>query len=126
MARIAEDLITRLKAEVPLERVVAAAGVELARRGKDLVARCPFHEPDEEPSLVVTPGKGLWRCFGCGKGGTVIDWRMEISGESFRAAVESLATEYLPGAWSRGRRRRRPSPSRPRRSSAGSPAATRS
>jgi DNA primase catalytic core len=97
MARIAEDLIARLKAEVPLERVVAASGVELARRGKDLVARCPFHE-DEEPSLVVTPSKGLWRCFGCNKGGTVIDWRMEISGESFRAAVESLVAAHLPGA----------------------------
>jgi DNA primase catalytic core len=97
MARIAEDLIARLKAELPLERVVAASGVELVRRGKDLVARCPFHD-DAEPSLVVTPGKGLWRCFGCDKGGTVIDWRMEISGESFRAAVESLAAAYLPGA----------------------------
>ena len=98
MARIAEDLIARLKSEVPVERVVAAAGVELIRRGKDLVGRCPFHQPDEEPSLVVTPAKRLWRCFGCNKGGTVIDWRMEISGESFRAAVESLATEHLPGA----------------------------
>ncbi len=97
MARIAEDLIARIKAEVPLEAVVAAAGVELIRRGKDLVARCPFHSPDKEPSLVVTPGKGLWRCFGCNKGGTVIDFRMEISGESFRAAVESLAAAYLPG-----------------------------
>ena len=97
MARIADDLITRLKAEVPVERVVASSGVELLRRGKDLVGRCPFHE-DTEPSLVVTSSKGLWRCFGCNKGGTVIDWRMEISGESFRAAVESLATEHLPGA----------------------------
>ncbi len=90
MARIAEDLIARLKAEVAVEQVMAAAGVELDRRGKDLVGRCPFHE-DEEPSLVVTPSKHLWRCFGCNKGGTVIDWRMEISGESFRAAVESLS-----------------------------------
>src|SRR5581483_12504628 len=96
MARIADDLIARLKAEVPLEAVVSASGVELVRRGKDLIGRCPVHE-DEEPSLVVTPSKGLWRCFGCNKGGSLIDWRMEISGESFRAAVESLATTYLPG-----------------------------
>ena len=96
MARIPDDLIARLKSEVPVERVVAGAGVELSRRGKDLVGLCPFHE-ETEPSLVVSPAKQLWRCFGCGKGGSVIDWRMEISGEGFRAAVESLATEHLPG-----------------------------
>ena len=97
MARIADDLIARLKAEVPLERVVTAAGVSLTRRGKDLVGRCPFHSPDEDPSFVVSPDKRLFRCFGCGKAGSVIDFRMEISGESFRAAVESLAGEHLPG-----------------------------
>ena len=96
MARIPEATIERVKTEVALAEVVAASGVALARRGKDLFGRCPFHE-DAEASLSVSPGKGLWRCFGCGKGGTVIDWRMAISGESFRAAVESLAQAHLGG-----------------------------
>jgi DNA primase len=96
MPRIPDALIARLKSEVPLKKVVSAAGVELSRRGKDLVGVCPFHE-DSEPSLVVTPGKHLWRCFGCGKGGSAIDFRMALSGEGFRAAVESLVAEHLPG-----------------------------
>ena len=50
---------------------------------------CPFHE-DREPSLVVTPSKNLWHCFGCGLGGGVIDWVMKADGVSFRHAVALL------------------------------------
>ena len=56
MARIPEGEIERLKAEVSVERLVAACGIALRRAGKDLLAHCPFHE-DREASLVVTPEK---------------------------------------------------------------------
>ena len=62
MARIPESEIERLKSEISLERLVAAAGIELKRAGKDLMGRCPFHE-DNGPSLVVSPGKNLWHCL---------------------------------------------------------------
>jgi DNA primase len=94
MARIPEQEIERLKAEVSVERLVEAGGVELKRGGKDLIGRCPFHA-DETASLVVTPGKNLWHCFGCGIGGGPIDWVIKLRGISFRHAVEQLR-EGLP------------------------------
>ncbi len=58
------------------------------------MGRCPFHE-DDTASLVVTPAKNLWHCFGCGIGGGPIDWVMKSRGVSFRHAVE-LLREGLP------------------------------
>lgn len=94
MARIAESEIQRLKSEVAAERLVASSGIELKRAGKDLLGRCPFHK-DDQASLVVTPAKNLWHCFGCGAGGGPIDWVMKSQGVSFRHAVE-LLREGLP------------------------------
>jgi DNA primase catalytic core len=94
MARIPEEEIERLKSEVSVERLVEASGIELKRAGKDWLGRCPFHE-DDTASLVVTPGKNLWHCFGCGVGGGPIDWVMKKDGVSFRHAVERLR-EGLP------------------------------
>jgi hypothetical protein len=83
MPRIANAEIERLKREVLVERQVELAGVELKKSGKDKVGRCPFHE-DSTASLVVTPSKNLWHCFGCGLGGGPIDWVMKRQGVSFR------------------------------------------
>ena len=89
MARIPEAEIERLKNEVAVERLVEASGIELKKAGKDLLGRCPFHE-DDTASLVVTPAKNLWHCFGCGIGGGPIDWVIKKNGVSFRHAVELL------------------------------------
>lgn len=94
MPRIPDTEIERLKNEVSVERLVEASGIELKRGGKDLVGRCPFHE-DDTASLVVTPAKNLWHCFGCGIGGGPIDWVIKRRGVSFRHAVE-LLREGLP------------------------------
>ena len=100
MARIPDDQIQRLKQEVAVQRLVEAAGVELKKLGKDLAGRCPFHA-DDTASLIVTPAKNLWHCFGCQVGGGPIDWVMKLKGVSFRHAVEllkddtSLAAEPL-------------------------------
>lgn len=81
-----------------MERLVEAAGVELERRGKDLVGCCPFHE-DRSPSLVISPAKNLWHCLGaCQAGGSVIDWVMRWEGVSFRHAVELLRDGIAPTA----------------------------
>jgi len=89
MARTPEAEIERLKNEVSVERLVEASGIELKKAGKDLLGRCPFHE-DDTASLVVTPAKNLWHCFGCGIGGGPIDWVIKKNGVSFRHAVELL------------------------------------
>jgi hypothetical protein len=60
-----------------------------SREGKDWAGRCPFHE-DDTASLVVTPAKNLWHCFGCQSGGGPVDWVMKLKGVSFRHAVELL------------------------------------
>ena len=59
----------------------------------DLVCRCPFHEGDDTPSLVVTPGKNLFHCFACSAAGSPIDWVMRQRGVSFRRAVEWLRAQ---------------------------------
>ena len=89
MARIPETEIERLKNDVAVERLVESAGIALKKSGKDLIGTCPFHD-DGEPSLVVTPAKNLWHCFGCGAGGDAIAWVMKLRGISFRHAVELL------------------------------------
>jgi DNA primase len=94
MARIADEVLERLKAEVSLERLVEAAGVKLSKKGRDRVGRCPFHE-DDTPSLVVSPDKNLWHCLGaCQMGGSVVDWVMKSRGVSFRHAVELIKEEH--------------------------------
>ncbi len=96
MARIADEVIERLKESVSVQRLAEARGVELKRHGADLMGRCPFHD-DKTPSLVITPAKNLWHCLGaCQCGGTVIDWVMKAEGVSFRHAVELLQNDYHP------------------------------
>ncbi|MCC7311383.1 MAG: toprim domain-containing protein [Sulfuritalea sp.] len=117
MARIPEAEIERLKNEVSVERLVEASGIELKKAGKDWLGRCPFHE-DDTASLVVTPDKNLWHCFGCGVGGGPIDWVIKKNGVSFRHAVELLradpslaaCSDGAPGAVKRSRVARLPPP----------------
>lgn len=66
--------------------------VALKPAGKNYKARCPFH-PDDTPSLMVSPEKGLWHCFGCGAGGDAITFLMRIERLSFQEALAKLAQE---------------------------------
>ena len=101
MARIPEAEVQRLKDEIAVQRLIESAGIELKRVGKGLAGRCPFHE-DGEPSLIVTPAKNLWHCFGCQCGGGPIDWVMKLKGVSFRHAVELLKDDSVLAAGSVG------------------------
>jgi RHS repeat-associated protein len=89
MARIPESELERLKNEVSVQRLVESAAIALKKSGKDFIGCCPFHA-DDTASLVVTPEKNLWHCFGCGAAGGPIDWMMRHNGVSFRHAVELL------------------------------------
>lgn len=89
MPKIPEEELQRLKDEVDLLALVRARGVELKKKGEDYHGLCPFHG-DKNPSMVVTPAKGLWNCFACDAGGTVIDWVMKSEGVNFKHALELL------------------------------------
>ena len=94
MPMIPEEEIERIKRETDLGAVVRSRGVELKPQGHDLVGLCPFHE-DHEPSMRVTPGKGLWRCMSCGATGNVIQFVQRFDGVSFRHAFELLKSGKL-------------------------------
>lgn len=89
MARIPDTELERLKTDIDVQQLVERSGVELKKAGKDWLGRCPFHA-DETASLVVTPAKNLWHCFGCSAAGGPIDWVMRTQGVGFREAVELL------------------------------------
>lgn len=90
MARFPDSELERLKATTDLAALVRGAGVELQAHGEDLLGICPFHD-DHEPSLVVSPRKGLWNCLGaCRAGGSAIDWVMKLHELTFREAVVHL------------------------------------
>ncbi len=89
MARLPDEVIQKIKAEVSLLRLVESQGYQLTKQGKDYALCCPFHD-DKEPSCIITPKSNLFNCFGCGAGGSVIDWVMKTQGVSFRFACEML------------------------------------
>ena len=64
--------------------------VSLKRAGKNFLGLCPFHE-EKTPSFSVSPSKGIFKCFGCGAGGSVFQFIMRKDRVSFPEAVESLA-----------------------------------
>jgi len=72
---------------VPIEEVLRARGIEVHRRGRLLVALCPFHR-ETEPSFTVYPDH--YHCFGCGAHGDVISLVMRLDGVGFRDAVRIL------------------------------------
>ena len=70
---------------------VVGSYVQLTKRsGNNLFGLCPFHN-EKTPSFSVSVDKQIYHCFGCGKGGGVINFIMEIEGLGFREAVEFLA-----------------------------------
>ena len=70
---------------------VVGSYVRLTKRsGSNLFGLCPFHS-EKTPSFSVSPDKQIYHCFGCGKGGGVINFIMEIEGLTFPEAVEFLA-----------------------------------
>lgn len=84
-----------------IDRVFAAANiveivgdyVTLKRKGVNYMACCPFHN-EKTPSFVVSPSKGVYKCFGCGKGGNAITFVMEHESLSFPEAVKVVAKRY--------------------------------
>ena len=84
-----------------VDRIYAAANivdivgdyVTLKRKGVNYVACCPFHN-EKTPSFVVSPSKGLYKCFGCGKGGNAVTFVMEQEAVSYPEALKMVAKRY--------------------------------
>jgi DNA primase len=86
---MAEAQIELLKSRSDIVEIVSEQ-VELKRAGQSYIGRCPFHA-DKSPSFVVSPAKQLFHCFGCGAGGDVIKFVMQLQGFSFPEAAERLS-----------------------------------
>ena len=89
--QVSKEGIEAIKGANPIAEVVAERGIELKRKGRTLVARCPFHSPDKTPSFTLTPSKGLYHCFGCGAAGDVIGFVTKHDRTSFGGALAVLA-----------------------------------
>lgn len=78
----------------PLPAIVGAV-VKLQASGSEWKGKCPFHN-DGSPSLTIYKGGRRWYCFGCGKGGDVIDFVRELHQVEFRQAASMLAAGDMP------------------------------
>jgi DNA primase len=72
---------------------VVSEFVSLKRRGVNLLGLCPFHN-EKTPSFTVSPAKGIFKCFGCGKGGNAVNFIMEHEHLSYPEALRWLAKKY--------------------------------
>lgn len=87
--RIRRDDIQALKERADIAAVIGDH-TELKRAGSRLKGLCPFHS-EKTPSFTVDPGQGYYHCFGCGEGGDVYSFLMQVQGLDFTEAVEQLA-----------------------------------
>ena len=84
-----------------IDRIYAAANivdivsdyVTLKKKGMNYQACCPFHN-EKTPSFVVSPSKGVFKCFGCGKGGNAVTFVMEQENISYPEALKIVAKRY--------------------------------
>ena len=84
-----------------IDRIYAAADivevvsdfVTLRKKGVNYQACCPFHN-EKTPSFIVSPTKGLFKCFGCGKGGNAVTFVMEHEKMSYVEALKYVAKKY--------------------------------
>ncbi len=89
---IPRETIDRIFAAAKIEEVVGDY-VTLKRRGANLIGLCPFHN-EKTGSFTVSPSKGIYKCFGCGKSGHAIGFIMDIEQCSFVEAVKQLGRKY--------------------------------
>lgn len=89
--KVPEEIVKQITANNDIVDIVSQH-VKLSRRGRNYFGLCPFHGEDT-PSFSVSPEKQIFHCFGCGKGGNVITFVMEIQSLSFLDALQYLAEQ---------------------------------
>ncbi len=88
---IPKDIVERIKNESDIVAVISEF-VNLKKSGKDYKGLCPFHQ-EKTPSFFVISGKGFYHCFGCSKGGNVINFIMEHERFDYPGALRYLAAK---------------------------------
>lgn len=89
---IKKESIDRLLALAKIEEVIGDV-VSLKREGQNFVACCPFHN-ERTPSFKVNPSRNIFKCFGCDKGGGVVNFIMEYENLNYPEALRYLAKKY--------------------------------
>ena len=89
---IPQDTVNRILDTAQIVDVVGDF-VTLKKRGANYLACCPFHN-EKTPSFLVSPSKGIYKCFGCGKSGTAVGFIMEHESLSYVEALKYLAKKY--------------------------------
>lgn len=89
---IPQDTVTKILDSAQIVDVVSDF-VSLKRRGANFIACCPFHN-EKTPSFYVSPAKGIYKCFGCGKSGTAVGFVMEHENMTYVEALKYLARKY--------------------------------
>lgn len=89
---IPQHIIDQILATAQVEEVIADH-VDLKKRGSNLLGLCPFHN-EKTPSFTVSPSKGIYKCFGCGKAGNAVKFLMEHEQLSYPEALRNLADRY--------------------------------
>ena len=89
---IPRETIDRIFSAARIEDVVGDY-VSLKKRGANLIGLCPFHD-EKTGSFTVSPSKGIFKCFGCGKAGHSVGFVMEIEQCSYVEAIRQLAKKY--------------------------------
>ncbi len=89
---IPHDTIGNILSASRIEEVVGDF-VLLKRRGTNLIGLCPFHT-EKTPSFTVSPAKGIYKCFGCGKAGNAVNFLMEHEHFTYPEALRHLAKRY--------------------------------
>jgi DNA primase len=89
---IPKETVDQILDTARIEEVVGDF-VTLQRRGISFVACCPFHN-EKTPSFYVTPSKGIYKCFGCGKSGSAVGFLMDYDHMSYPDALRYLAKKY--------------------------------
>ena len=88
MSRIPQETIDRINDNADIVDIVSKS-VDLKKRGRNFFGLCPFHE-EKTPSFSVAPDKGIYHCFGCGKGGNAVNFIIENEKLSFVEAIQQL------------------------------------
>ena len=89
---IPREVIDSIYAAAKIEEVVGDY-VTLRRRGANLIGLCPFHN-EKTGSFTVSPSKGIYKCFGCGKSGHAVGFIMDIEQSSYLDAIKQLGKKY--------------------------------
>ena len=89
---IPRETIDRIFEAAKVEDVVGSY-VSLKKRGANLLGLCPFHH-EKTGSFTVSPSKGIYKCFGCGKAGNAVGFIMEIEQCSYIEAIKQLSQRY--------------------------------